>query len=152
MKKIFYLLIFLFIVTSSLFVLMKNIKRPDYYAAGYISVHPDISKLASSYHNVFFALYTSANNKMPYGASRQTIHHDFTRGSYHFILNKENFFIMRKGEDFPKTFNLKVTLSKSDKVSLVSSGEKISDTQKGLKLGETQIRFNLLPKLQSAKN
>ena len=57
MKKKFYLLIFLFIVTSSLFVLMKNIKKPDYYAAGYIAVHPDISELASSYHNVFFALY-----------------------------------------------------------------------------------------------
>ena len=48
---------------------------------------------------------------------------------------------MRKGEKFPETFKLKVTLSKSDKVTLDPS-EKISDSKTNLKLGSTQINFN----------
>ena len=144
MKKLVYFLVFCFIAFISFQVLIKNIKKPEFYVAGYVTVKEDMAQLASSYSHLFFAIYADEKDQMPYGASRQSINHDFAKGSFHFILDKNNFFVMQKGREFPKKFKLKVSLSKSDKIS-PNSAENFSDIKKNVKLGETKANFSLLP-------
>ena len=131
-------------------MLNKNIEKPQYYVAGEIKVSQDLAYLASSYSHVFIALYASEEDKMPYGAFRQQIKHNFTRGSLHFVINKANLFVMQPGKELPKKIKIKATLSRSAQVS-PGSLENYSDIKTGISLGETHVSFDLKPQYQARR-
>lgn len=141
-------MVFFFVFFLVVQVLKQNIKKPQYYVAGYVTVPPEFSNMASSYSHMFIALYAEDNDRMPFGASRQEINHDFSRGDLHFVLNEQNFFVMQKGRDFPRKFKIKVSLSNSDKVTPGSSAQ-MTATLSQVPLGETKLSFTLVPELQA---
>lgn len=123
------------------FFLVKNIKKPEYYIAGSIEASSQIAKDLSSYSYLFFSLYDDPKVKMPYGASKQFIHHDFSKGAFYFILDKNNFFIMKQKQKFPKKFRLKLRFSKRDKIT--ESEDDLTLEKDHLHLGDSQLRFKL---------
>ena len=137
-KKKIYFFSFLILSLAAFFLLVKNIKKPNFYVAGHIEASSLAASELSSFSYVFFSVYDEANSSsMPYGASRQSIQHDFSRGDFHFVLNPSNFFVMpSSNKDFPKNFTLKVKFSHSETVGEASSFFK---EIKGLFKGKTGV-------------
>ena len=133
-KKKIYFFSFFILSSAVFFLLVKNIKKPNFYVAGHIEASSLAASDLSSFSYVFFSVHDEVNSSpMPYGASRQSIQHDFSRGNYHFVLNPSNFFVMpSSSKDFPEKFTLKVKFSHSETVGEASSVSKeIKEISKG---------------------
>lgn len=119
-KPIIYLLASLLFFLFVSFLLFRYSEKPSFYVAG--TVGGDSASMRqelSSYSYVFFSVHKEGD-KTPFATAKMNLNHDFTRGSYPFLLDDRSLFRlpMYAGEHFPESFTLRVRFSKSSAIAI----------------------------------
>ena len=135
--KYLFALFFILIPIIAIYHLKRNIDEPFFYVQGSFSARQDFVQKLEKYKVIFLSIHIG-DQKMPYAAGRIFLNQKLSSSKIPFVLNERNITIIQKGQKLPETFNLKVSLSESEKIMLQDE-KKITKVLEGLSLRSRNI-------------
>ncbi len=145
-KSVMYLVGSLVFFLFTGFLLFRYSEKPSFYVSGVLEAKSQANEL-SSYPYLFFSIHKEQEST-PFATAKLKLHHDFTRGGYHFTLNDSNLFRlpMTAGEPFPDRFILRVRMSRLPQISIGKDKEDNEEPRQVLgpfSQGETNLKIEL---------